>query len=336
MIIKEEVSFKELTTLRVGGPARYVCMCASEDDVREALAFAQKQGLPWHVLGGGSNVLAKDEGFARVLIYMQIQGILYEDAGDCARVSAGAGVPWEELVTETAGRGLWGVENLAGIPGTVGAAPVQNIGAYGSEVKDTILSVRVLDTKTGVVRDLSPAECEFRYRDSIFKRSPELIILSVSFLLAKKGLANVSYKDLSLREAAGEDLSSPASIGTVVRSIRAKKFPDIRTCGTAGSFFKNPTIPNEAFEEIRAKYPELPGFPNEHGVKIPLAFVLDKILSLRGHRAGNVSLFTEQPLVLVADKNATASEIDAFANDIAERVAHATNIHVEREVQTFA
>lgn len=336
MILEEGHPLRAHTTLRVGGPARFLARCATEADVREALAFAEAQRLPWRVLGEGSNVLADDAGFAGVVLRMELPGISISSQEDGAvLVTAGAGVSWDALVRAAATRALWGIENLAGIPGTVGAAPVQNIGAYGSEVKDTIASVRVLDTTCGQVRELLSEACAFGYRESTFKHDPALIILSVTFRLARVGEPALAYKDLQQAKTSGVALTTPSEVGEAVRAIRARKFPDLREHGTAGSFFKNPTIAHEVFARLRMQYPELPGFPNEMGVKVPLAFILDRVLGLRGYREGKVWLFAAQPLVLVADAGATASAIDAFANDIARRVHDATGISIEREVRNI-
>jgi len=335
MIVREQIPLASLTTLRVGGNAQFVLECESREDVGAAILFAQDQNLPWSALGEGSNVLALDEGYNGVVIALRIPGITAVDSNESVILTAGAGVSWDALVKEAAAQNLWGLENLAGIPGTVGAAPVQNIGAYGAEVKDTLYEIEVFDTETGDMRIFSNKECAFGYRDSRFKHDKRFVILSVSFRLLKSAMPNISYKDLTTAQEQGADLSTPASIGDAVRAIRARKFPDLTKVGTAGSFFKNPTISNEAYESLKERYPDMPGFPNDEGVKIPLAYVLDHVLNLRGYKEGNVSLFTEQPLVLVAHEHATEKEIDTFANAISARVHDATGINVEREVQLF-
>ena len=334
MELQEHVRLSVLTTLRVGGAASFLARCKSEEDVRAALAFANERGLPWRVLGGGSNVLAADEGFAGVIIRMELDGSAFDPVQDDAVIATlGAGVGWDTFVRESAARGLWGVENLAGIPGTVGAAPVQNIGAYGSETKDTIVEVRALDTRTGQLRILPSEACGFGYRDSRFKQDASLIILSVSFRLSYDAGPKLTYADLARAQEAGADLSSPAAVGETVRAIRAKKFPDLSAIGTAGSFFKNPVITKDAYDALVGRYPELPSYPATNGVKIPLAFILDRVIGLRGYRDGSVALFEAQPLVLVAHEGATARDIDAFANDVASRVHDATGITIEREVR---
>lgn len=335
MIVRENVPLAALTTLRVGGAARYVASCTSEEDVREALVFAQEHEVPWRVLGGGSNVLASDEGFPGVIIHMQIDRLAVVPDTDHVFVFAGAGVVWDDLVHAAAAEGLWGIENLAGIPGTVGAAPVQNIGAYGTELKDTLYMCHALDVRTGEVRKFMNEDCEFGYRESRFKHDKNLIILSLVLTLHEDGMPQTTYKDLATYAASGALLSTPEVVGDAVRAIRARKFPDVRMFGTAGSFFKNPVVSTDVYEKLRATHTELPGFPQENGVKIPLAFILDKVLGLRGYREGNVALFSEQPLVLVTDIGASAQEVDAFAQTIAARVYDATAITIEREVQNI-
>ena len=335
MITRERIPLSTLTTLRVGGDARFVIECASVSDVREAISFARSSELPWRVLGGGSNVLASDSGYEGVILLITIPGITTADEGAYVHMTAGAGVSWDDLVKEASRKGLWGIENLAGIPGTVGAAPVQNIGAYGTETKDTLVSVEVYDSERNEVRTLTNTECAFEYRESRFKHDRSLVIVSVTFRLQKEGVPSVAYKDLAHAAEQGVDLSTPHAIAEAVRTIRSRKFPDITVEGTAGSFFKNPTVSEETFAKLKATYPELPGFPNADGIKIPLAFVLDKVLMLRGYTVGPVSLFREQPLVLVASNGATEKDIDTFANEIALRVFEVTGISIEREVQSL-
>lgn len=335
MILREHVPLSSLTTLRVGGSVRFVAVCETREDVQEALAFARARLLPWSVLGEGSNVLASDEGYEGVILSMRIPGIALAAQDGAVLLTAGAGVSWDALVREAAAQGLWGLENLAGIPGTVGASPVQNIGAYGMEVKDTLHEVHAIDATTGEERVFPREACGFGYRESRFKREPDLVIVAVSFVLRKGGEPQVGYKDLALAAAEGIDLSTPESIGNAVRTIRARKFPDLALVGTAGSFFKNPTIPAADFDRLKEEYTDLPGFPNEHGVKIPLAFVLDHMLNLKGYAEGNIALFEKQPLVLVANGGASANEIEAFADGVARRVHDATGIRIEREVRSF-
>lgn len=335
MIVRESVPLSSLTTLKVGGVARAVIACETETDVRAALQYAKEHSLPWYVLGEGSNVLARSEGYDGVVLLMKINGISCVDEDTHLVMSFGAGVPWEHAVREAAARGVWGIENLAGIPGTCGATPVQNIGAYGADISQVLVHVDVLDAATGQIRRLSREECELGYRDSRFKREPHLIILAVAFRLAREGAAKAEYGDLQRAKLEGVDFSTPEAVGEVVRAIRSKKFPDLATTGTAGSFFKNPVVTPEVYADLVARYGEVPQFPNPHGIKIPLAFILDKVLGLRGHRMGHAYLFGAQPLVVALDAGGTSEEIEALARDVEQKVFDATHIRIEREVRSL-
>lgn len=335
MVIRESVPLRSLTTLNVGGPARYVIECDSIESLTEAVRFARAQNLPFRPLGQGSNVLADDAGYNGVVLHIRIPGISITEEGEQVRVDVGAGVAWDALVDVAALQGLWGLENLAGIPGTVGAAPVQNIGAYGAEVKDTLYSVTVFDPGTESVTIYRNDECAFGYRDSRFKREQHLIITGVTFMLSRSGTPRISYPDLEASRAAGVALYTPIDIARAVRNVRSNKFPDLKTHGTAGSFFKNPILTEETFAALDAQYPEIPRYPVAGGIKIPLAWILDHVLALRSFTLGPVSLFERQPLVLVTNANATAHDVEVLAQHVTTLVFDATNILIEREVQNF-
>lgn len=334
MTVREYVSLRELTTFKVGGLARYVLTCDSIADVQEALTFIREKNLSFRVLGSGSNVLARDEVYEGAILLMRIPGIRIVEKDDAIDITFGAGVLWEDAVSFVAEQGWWGIENLAGIPGTVGAAPVQNIGAYGAELKQLFVSVTVLNSLSGELSVYDAAACQFGYRDSIFKHNQHLIICEVTLRVTRTGEPRLGYGDLAQAVTEGTDMTTPARIAKAVREIRSHKFPDLSIYGTAGSFFKNPIITHEAFASLTEKYGALPSFPAVSGIKIPLAFILDKILHLRGYREGNVYLFGNQPLVLVAEQHETFDHINDFANTIAEKVFVETNISIEREVQT--
>jgi UDP-N-acetylmuramate dehydrogenase len=264
---------------------------------------------------------------------MRIPGISFQPEGDTVRVTVGAGVMWEELVTSVADRGLWGLENLAGIPGTMGAAPVQNIGAYGAEFSTVCTQVSGINMHTGERFTFATDECAFGYRDSIFKHHKELVITEVVIVLHTQSAPKLGYSDLARLSHEGVSLTTPTEINSAVRAVRALKFPDLSLQGTAGSFFKNPIISNERFAELSSKYGAIPSFPAKDGIKIPLAYILDHILGLKGTRVGHVSLFGNQPLVLVTDEGATAHDVDEFAQAIEKKVFDATGIKIQREVQ---
>lgn len=333
MKIEEHVLLSTLTTFKVGGPARYVITCATQTDLVEGIQFAKDHNLPVIVLGGGSNVLPPDDPYGGVVLVMDMQGITEEElGGDSVAVSVSAGVPWDSFVTYATEKGMWGVENLAGIPGSTGATPVQNIGAYGMDVSQTITSVSVYDTSLKTEYSLSPAECDFGYRQSRFKKEPSLIITNVTFKLSRVGTPHTGYPDLQTAKAEGVILETPLDIAKAVREIRSRKFPDLNTFGTAGSFFKNPILTQEQFAELSKEYGAIPSFPHPDGVKVPLAFILDKVLTLKGYKKGHTFLFGNQPLVVVAEPEATSKEIESLAQEIEKKVFDATHIVIEREV----
>lgn len=337
MNMQENISLKEYTTFKIGGNAKYFCEVVSEEELIEAVEFAQNKNVPIFILGGGSNILVSDAGFSGLVIKMNLQGISYEPEGNKVVVKAFAGVSWDGLVKDTVDHNLYGLENLSGIPGTVGASPVQNIGAYGSEVKDTIVTVRVFDYKDKKFRDLLNIECGFGYRNSIFKKPKwkHLIIVSVSFLLSKGKSINIDYKDIkNYFDINGITEPSLFDVRQAVIEIRNGKFPDLRKIGTAGSFFKNPIITKDEHKILIQQYPLIPSFPtDDNKMKISLAWVLDKVCDLKGYTKGNVALFENQPLVLVNLSSASSREIKSFANEIKDIVFERTKVTIETEVE---
>ena len=309
--------------------------CENEHDVRDTVLFAKENAFAWYVLGEGSNVLARETGFDGVILRMVSKGVTYLSHEDSTIVRAQAGVSWNEFVDEVTMKELWGAENLAGIPGTVGAAPVQNIGAYGVELADIFFSAQVYDAKEDTVRAYTKEQCGFGYRESVFKQNPHLIILSVDFTLSDRGEVQNSYPDVIRAQKEGVDLSTPRQVAEAIRAIRKEKFPDLSVYGTAGSFFKNPIIAVDTYEELLKTYPQLPSFPVGSRVKVPLAYILDKVLSLRGYRRGNAWLFDKQPLVLVLDAGGTSDEVETLAQDVEQKVWTATSIRIEREVRVL-
>lgn len=324
------------TTFGIGGPAHTFIEAFSEEDIRTALAHARESGLPFYVLGAGSNVLVPDEGVAGVVLRMGYDAVSFHEDGDDELLVAGAGASWEKIVDAAVERGLFGIENLAGIPGTAGGAAVQNIGAYGTELSDVFEYADVIDAATGAVCRIAPSEALFTYRSSLFKSHPELVIVRVVLRLAKHASPDTSYADLAQAQSAGVPMGTPHEIAHAVRAIRAKKFPDLAVEGTAGSFFKNPVVSREQAEELQVRFPGLPAFPHDDGrMKLSLAWILDHALGLKGHAKGPARLFEKQPLVLVARRGTSAAEVGALADEVYERVFRETGIALEREVETF-
>jgi UDP-N-acetylmuramate dehydrogenase len=264
---------------------------------------------------------------------MDLKGVAYDCKSEDVRVTVGAGVALDTLIDEVVERGMWGLENLSAIPGSVGAVPVQNVGAYGVEASDVIHEVYAYDCSTHEEVVLTRDACRFGYRDSLFKQNEgkRYIITAVVFRLSRIPSPHLGYKDLAVRFPTG-DMPTLSTIRDAVIEIRKEKFPDWHTVGTAGSFFKNPVITRAHYAELCERYPELPGFPYAGGIKIPLGWILDRVLNLRGYREGSVGLYEKQALVLVHHGGGTANEIYAFSERIITRVYEATGVQVEREV----
>ncbi len=331
--MKEHVPLAPYTTFRLGGPARVFFIVHDVDEIKEALSFSHEYSLPILILGSGSNVLITEGGFDGVVIKIELQGITKEENKDGVVYIASAGESWDGLVERACKEGLWGVENLSGIPGTVGAAPIQNIGAYGSELKNTLLWVEALDTTSGDLVRLTAEECQLSYRTSVFKRYRDrYIIVRVAFSLLKSGTPNIAYRDLAARFL-GTPPSSPGDIRDAVLTIRSGKFPDLSKEGTAGSFFLNPIVPQEKAIELVKRYPELPHFSAQGGIKLSLAWLLDHALNLKGAHVGGARLYEHQPLVIVTDKTATTSDVLALKEKIFARVRDMFNFSIDTEIR---
>jgi UDP-N-acetylmuramate dehydrogenase len=334
--ILTSVPLNQYTTLKIGGTADYLCEVGNIEELRAVCQWAKQTGTPLLVLGGGSNVLISDEGFRGLVVVNKIkkQEIIAEDQ-EQVTVALGAGEVFDEVVAWSVRNSWWGLENLSSIPGTVGATPVQNVGAYGVEVSALITKVNALNLETFEEKFFSNEECQFSYRDSFFKTTAgkKWIITEVVFKLSTQPAAKLTYTDLSTLISRESELT-PVDVRNEIIAIRSKKFPDWTQVGTAGSFFKNPIITIEQYKDLLSKYPNLPGFNQVSGeVKVSLGFILDKICGLRGYCVGEVCLFENQALVLVAQKNATARDVKEFVNKISEKVFEKTKIKIECEVQ---
>lgn len=336
MNILENYPLAPLTTFCIGGEARFFVEVKSREELKEAVAFAREKGLAVFILGGGSNVLIPDRGFKGLVVRMAIRGVSFEDEGEYVRLTAEAGEIWDDIVHASVEQNLWGMENLSGIPGTVGGAVVQNIGAYGAALSQTLFTADVFDTHTGSVRILSREECAFGYRESIFKKEAgRYVVLRASFSLSKKPIPDISYKDLTQRFE-GMVPTLPA-VRDAVLEIRRNKFPDLSAEGTAGSFFKNPVLSGSAAEALAMRFPGLPLFalPESSGKKVPIAWLLDwqhGVLDMRGARVGGARLFEKQPLVIAAARNTSSNDVAALAMLVREKIKNACGIEIENEV----
>ena len=287
----------------------------------------------WYVLGGGNNILFTQRFAGTLLKPVGKEIKIKAQIDDSVIVEAEAGVEWDDLVAWSVERDLWGMENLSLIPGTVGAAPVQNIGAYGAEAKDVIERVHYFDVEDRKHHTLGCAECRFAYRESIFKHELKgrAIITSVEFRLSKSSQPSLGYGDLA-KEVELRGGATLKNIREAVCAIRQSKLPDTAVLGNAGSFFKNPIVNKEVSERLKAEYDSMPIYPvSEHKCKLAAGWLIDQA-GLKGYRKGNVGVHERQALVLVNFGGATGAEVIALSKEVRERVFAKFGINIDPEV----
>lgn len=341
MQIQENVALAPYTTLQVGGPARFFIEARTEEQIGDALLFARERSLEVFVLGGGSNLLVADAGWPGVVLRIAIEGkTTYLKAGKQVFV-AGAGEDWDKLVSFSVSQNCAGIECMSGIPGTVGGTPVQNVGAYGQEVKDTITTVRVLDTITLELRDMAACDCGFAYRTSIFNSSEKgrFIVTQVSFALTPGGSPKIEYADLK-RYFGERSAPTLREVRDAVRSIRSTKGMLIRAddsdSRSAGSFFKNPIVPQTEYERIGAllicKDQKPPSFPAPAGsVKISAAWLVERSGFQRGYTDGRVGISRKHSLAIVNRGGATADDVVRLKNKVQEGVFQTFGVLLQPE-----
>ncbi|WP_461100772.1 UDP-N-acetylmuramate dehydrogenase [Spirosoma koreense] len=335
--IQSYVSLKPYTTFGIEATARYWVTIGQEHDLRTLLQLTEFVDTPKLILGGGSNVLLRRD-FNGLVIKMDIQGIdvVREDEAHIY-LTAGAGVVWQALVQFCVKRGYGGLENLSLIPGTVGAAPMQNIGAYGVELEQVFESLTAVHMRTGEKRTFLHADCAFGYRESVFKRElkDQYIITSVTFQLDKQPTFHTRYGAIQETLTAmgiSESTLSIQAISEAVMHIRRSKLPDPAQIGNAGSFFKNPEIPEAQFNDLQRQHPTLPGYPLSEGmVKVPAGWLIEQA-GWKGYRSGDAGVHAKQALVLVNYGKATGDEILQLAQQIQLSVADKFGISISPEV----
>lgn len=336
--IREDVALAPFTTFGIGGSARYFATARTEADVEQAVVFAHERNLPLFVLGGGSNLLVRDTGFSGLVLHIVIQGI--ERSTDDL-LDVGAGESWDRLVDHAIALNLAGIECLAGIPGSVGGTPVQNVGAYGQEVSETIESVRVFDLHTDQWQDLRNADCHFRYRESLFNTDEpsRYIVTRVYFRLRPNGAPMIRYAELQRRFA---DVPTPSlvEVATAVREIRRSKgmviIPGDSDTRSAGSFFKNPIVPVAALKQVAAVTAidpaNIPHWPTAHGdIKLPAAWLLEHAGFTKGYSEGPAAISTRHTLALTNRNGATCADILRLQDHIIATVQARFDITLERE-----
>jgi UDP-N-acetylmuramate dehydrogenase len=343
--IQENIPLAPLTTLQVGGPARYFVEASSEKEVSDAVAYASERDLPFFVLGGGSNLVIADAGWPGLALKIALPGIDTEKVGSETMFSAAAGEDWDRFVALTVGKGCAGVECLSGIPGTVGGTPVQNVGAYGQEVSQTIAGVRALEIATGKTLEFDNAACGFSYRTSVFNTSlrGRHIVLKVFFRLRTGGRPTVEYADLK-KFFATSLVSNPnlQQVRDAVRSIRQSKAMLLvegdEDCRSAGSFFKNPVVSQaqadrvQALAERRVPGKSLPKFPAADGhVKLAAAWLVEQAGFHKGYSRGPVGISRKHTLAIVNRGGASAKDVLGMKDEVVNKVMDVWGVRLQPE-----
>ena len=337
MNVQENISLKRLNSFGIDVSTKFFVEVSSDEDVQEFVAEQKFEGMPVLVLGGGSNILLTDN-FAGVALKVDFRGIDLERQDESHfYVKAGAGENWHELVMHCVENNYAGIENLSLIPGNVGAAPMQNIGAYGVELKEVFSELTAIDLKSGELRKFSGDECGFGYRDSIFKNDAKgkYLITSVTLRLNKTPTLNTSYgtleEELEIMAVEQVDIKS---ISQAVINIRSSKLPDPNELGNAGSFFKNPVIGKEAYTSLKIKYPGIISYPAGEKFKLAAAWLIDHC-GWKGKRVGETGVHEKHALVLANYGNASGGEIYNLSQKILDSVKSKFNITLEREVNVI-
>lgn len=314
-------------TLGLSARSAYARSIDDEAELPELFALAERRGLPVRILGGGSNVILSRE-YDGITAIMATSGRTLTEEGDTVLLDACAGETWHELVAWTVGQNLWGLENLAGIPGTLGAAPIQNIGAYGVELSDRFESLRAFDRVERRFVTMTTQDCRFAYRQSRFKQEPgRYVVTQVRLRLSRNGAPNLGYRDLS---ALGP-FAHPSEVMDNVLRLRGSKLPDWRILGNAGSFFHNPVLTAEAAAAFATLHPTAPAFPQADGaVKLSAGWLIEHA-GLKGYRMGRAGVSDRHALVLVNHGGATRDDIMALADFIVDTVRGKFGVGLHRE-----
>jgi len=335
MEVKTDKPLKKYTTMRLGGPAHMLVEVRSKDELEEAVAEAHGKGLPILVLGEGSNIIIRDEGFKGMVIINRIPGFkVLNDTSGSTTIKIGAGEHWDDVVKKTVDMGLSGIEFLSHIPGTAGGTPVQNVGAYGTEISDVFDELEAYDLDTSNFVTLTGPDCRFSYRNSIFKamRGRHYIITSVTITLKKTNPKPPFYGSLQrYLDEHGITEYTPKVIRDAVSVIREKALPDPADIPSCGSFFKNPLIAPDEFKRLQKEYPDLPSYPTKDGrIKIPAAWLIDRA-GLKGYAAHGFKTFETNALVIVNVSADSYGDLEKFQREIAEKVKERFGVTLERE-----
>ena len=333
--IYEDIDISERNSFHVHQRAKRVVEFDRAEELPEL--FARYKPESWYVLSGGNNILFTQDIEPLLITPCDDRIEIVAESDSAVRVKVGAGVEWDDLVAWSVERGLWGIENLSLIPGKAGAAPVQNIGAYGVEAKDAIRNVEMYFVEGGNFITLAAEHCGFGYRESVFKHTLKgrVIITAIEVELSKIENPRLGYGDV-IREVEARGGATLANIRDAICSIRRSKLPDTAVLGNAGSFFKNPIVEKEVAERLLAEYPDMPSYPAQEEGKIKLAagWLIDKA-GLKGYKEGNVGVHERQALVLVNLGGATGGEVIAFARKVVAKVYDKFGIEISPEVNVL-
>ncbi|MGI2025976.1 UDP-N-acetylmuramate dehydrogenase [Endozoicomonas acroporae] len=336
--ICDNYSLVERNTLGLPSTARYYAEANTVAELQSALAFAREKQLPVIPLGGGSNVVLGDFLDALV-VHVNLKGktVLSRDQ-DCVRVRAEAGENWHEFVLWSLDNQAYGLENLSLIPGNVGAAPIQNIGAYGVELTDSFVSLEAMNLESGQVEYFDRQSCRFGYRDSVFKREKrdQYIIVAVTLDLDATLKPNLGYGQLGdlLAKRMGDQAPSAVDISRAVCDIRREKLPDPSEVGNAGSFFKNPEVSPSEMDRLKQEYPNIVAYPLGQNWKLAAGWLIDQA-GLKGEREGCVGTYQKQALVLVNHGGATGRDVLSFSRQVQQKVNEKFGVQLEREPRLY-
>lgn len=344
MHIARNVRLAQYTTFELGGPARLFVTVGSEEELRDALGFARVEHMPVFVLGGGSNLVVADRGFDGMVIHLRARGIETRTDGDRTLLDVAAGEPWDPFVERAVAAGLAGVECLSGIPGSVGATPIQNVGAYGQEVAQTIVEVRSMNAVTGEQHRRAPEQCGFRYRHSVFKEAAarDEIVTQVTFAL-REGPPTLRYPELQ-RAVIGESAPTLSSVRATVIALRAAKSMVIDPADpnrrSAGSFFTNPVVAARQADEVArravlagviAAATDMPRYPEGDEVKLSAGWLIERSGMAKGTRRGNVGISSKHALALVHHGGGSAHELLALAREVVDAVLDRFGVRLRPE-----
>ena len=348
--MEKNFSLRELNTFGFDIRAKYFQELKSMDDIHELIENPEFRQTHHLILSGGSNILFSSEFFDGFVVYPNLRGIeTLEETNETMKIRCYCGEVWKDFVNYTVSKNLYGLENLADIPGKVGAAPVQNIGAYGAEVKDAIYQVHTIDLMTGNIRIFNNDECEFSYRNSIFKKYKSIIIFAVDFILKKRGNLKLDYGNIR-NYLANKNITNPTlqDVAATVKAIRAEKLPEVGVVGSVGSFFQNAIVSVDKYHEIKMLYPDMPSYPVDTAktsfrpersavekstalIKIPSGWLIDRA-GWKGYRENHVGVWDKQALVLVHYGGGKPQEILDLMKKIQDSVYNKFGIEIKPEV----